>query len=73
MTVARKFKAYAEKAGVEPINIHGLRHSFVTYAISKNANFKVIADLIGDTVEQVTKTYGHLYVSDKIELISKMI
>ena len=30
----------------------------------------VIADLIGDTVEQITKTYGHLYESDKKKIIS---
>ena len=33
------------------------------------------ADLIGDmgdTVEQVTKTYGHLYENDKISIIKSI-
>ena len=72
-TVDRRFRQYAEKAGVKPINVHGLRHSFVSYAISKGANFNVIADLIGDTVEQVLQTYGHMYVSDKIALVKSLI
>jgi len=32
----------------------------------------VVADLIGDTVEQVLKTYAHLYESDKLDIISKI-
>lgn len=34
--------------------------------------YLVVADLIDDTVEQVTKTYGHLYESDKREIIAKL-
>lgn len=52
--------------------IHDLRHSFVSMLIHLGANLMVVADLIGDTVEQVTKTYGHLYESDKREIIAKL-
>ena len=37
--------------------------------IHLGANFMVIADLIGDTVEQVTKTYGHMYETDKQKIV----
>lgn len=40
--------------------------------IHLGANFMVVADLIGDTVEQVTKTYGHLYQEDKLSIIAKI-
>lgn len=41
-------------------------------AIEDNgANFLVVDDLIGDTVEQVIKTYGHLYEADKVDILSK--
>ena len=40
--------------------------------IHLGVNLMVVADLIGDTVEQVTKTYGHLYVSDKLEAVKKL-
>lgn len=71
-TVRRAFRDYCDKAGVPPIRIHDLRHSFVSMLIHLGANFMVIADLIGDTVEQVTKTYGHLYESDKRILLDKL-
>ena len=71
-TTRRVFRAYCEKAGVPIIRIHDLRHSFVSMLIHLGANLMVVADLIGDTVEQVTKTYGHLYESDKREIISKL-
>lgn len=65
----RAFRAYCEKAGMEPIRIHDLRHSFVSMLMHLGANYNVIADLIGDTVEQVIKTYGHMYLSDKEKAI----
>ncbi len=71
-TTRRIFRTYCEKAGVPIIRIHDLRHSFVSMLIHLGANLMVVADLIGDTVEQVTKTYGHLYESDKREIISKL-
>lgn len=71
-TTRRAFRYYCEKAGLEPIRIHDLRHSFVSMLIHYGANFMVIADLISDTVEQVTKTYGHLYQEDKLLILNKL-
>ena len=68
----RAFRAYCETAGVPPIRIHDLRHSFVSMLIHMGANFTVIAELIGDTVDQVIKTYGHMYESDKQKIISEI-
>ena len=69
-TVARYFKRYTEKANLPEIRIHDLRHSFVSMLIHLGANFAVVADLISDTIEQVTKTYGHLYIEDREKVIS---
>ena len=71
-SVARAFKKYTEIAGLPPIRIHDLRHSFVSMVIHLGGNLMVVADLISDTVEQVTKTYGHLYQEDKLDIISKI-
>ena len=71
-TVKRAFDGYCEKAGVEIIRIHDLRHSFVSMLIHHGGNLMVVADLIGDTVEQVMKTYGHLYQEDKLNILSKI-
>lgn len=72
-TVRRAFDNYCIKAGVEKIRIHDLRHSFVSMLIHLGANMIVVADLIGDTVEQVMKTYGHLYQEDKLNILSKIV
>lgn len=71
-TLRRAFLYYCKKAEISPIRIHDLRHSFVSMLIHLGANLMVVADLIGDTVEQVTKTYGHLYEADKREIIAKL-
>ena len=72
-TVTRVFNKYIEQSGVKRIRIHDLRHSFVSMLIHNGANFIVVADLISDTVEQVIKTYGHMYQEDKISILSKII
>ena len=66
------FNKAIRKSGVKQIRIHDLRHSFVSMLIHLGANYNVIADLIGDTVEQVTNTYGHLYEEDKYSIIEKI-
>lgn len=71
-TLRRAFNLYAEKAGVKQIRIHDLRHSFVSMLIHLGANLTVVADLIGDTLAQVTKTYAHLYEEDKTKIIAKI-
>ena len=71
-TVDRYFKKYTALAGLPEIRIHDLRHSFVSMLIHHGANFMVVADLISDTVEQVIKTYGHLYEEDQITVLAKL-
>lgn len=71
-TVRRAFNKYCKRADVPVIRMHDLRHSFVSMLIHLGANFTVVADLIGDTVEQVTKTYGHMYESDKRAIIDML-
>lgn len=38
--------------------------------MSKGANFGVIAAIIGDTLEQVLKTYAHHTEEDKLAIIA---
>lgn len=71
-TLRRVFISYTEKAGVKQIRIHDLRHSFVSMIIHLGANLTVVADLIGDTLAQVTQTYAHMYEEDKKNIIAKI-
>ena len=68
-TVRRYFNKYIEAAGVKKIRIHDLRHSFVSMLIHYGVNLTVVADLIGDTLEQVTKTYAHMYTEDRLQAV----
>ncbi len=68
-TIRRVFNHYCEVAQVKQIRIHDLRHSFVSMCIHLGATLPVVADLIGDTLAQVTKTYAHMYESDKRKII----
>lgn len=72
-TVRRKFARYTAAAGVKAIKIHGLRHSFVSMCIHVGGNYTVIASLIGDTPEQVLKTYGHMWASDKAAVVAALV
>ena len=71
-TLRRAFNKYSAIAGVKQIRVHDLRHSFVSMLIHLGANLTVVADLIGDTLAQVTKTYAHLYIEDKQAIINKI-
>jgi integrase len=71
-TVDRHFKRYTELAGLPQIRIHDLRHSFVSLCIHLGADVFTIAELISDNVEQVHKTYGHLYPQAMTDILAKI-
>lgn len=52
--------------------IHQARHSFVTRCLEAGMKVETIADLIGDTVEQVQKTYAHILPRFKDDEVSKL-
>lgn len=52
--------------------IHQARHSFVTRCLEAGLKVETIADLIGDTVEQVQKTYAHILPRFKDDETSKL-
>lgn len=67
-TLRRKFNYFIDKAKIRRIWVHELRHSCASLLIHHGASLQAVADWLGDRVEQVLKTYGHLYVSDKVKL-----
>lgn len=68
-TIRRFFDTYTNRSSLPRIKVHDLRHSYVSLLIHKGANLAVIANLIGDTFEQVTNTYGHMYETDKTRVV----
>ena len=71
-TLSNRFEKYKIQSNIsQKIRVHDLRHSGVSLLIntyqSSSTNINtlqlefIIAERIGDTVEQVIKTYGHLF------------
>ncbi len=75
-TLQHAFERYTKKAGVKPIRIHDLRHSHASLLINKGDNqlstIYVIAARLGDTVEMIFKTYGHLFPNTQKDIIQKL-
>ena len=60
-------------AANEPyIRIHDLRHSHVSLLIELGFSPHLIADRIGDTVQMVNNTYGHLYPNKQSEVSDRL-
>lgn len=71
-TITRKFQRYTAKSGLPRIRIHDLRHSFASMLLKNGENVLVIAELIGDTPEQVIKTYCHISRQDLRNAVDKI-
>ena len=80
-TLANRFEKYRKSARLKKIRIHDLRHSGVSYLINTYNNEQaknslhlayIIAERIGDNVEQVLNTYGHLLNNEQQTLIDKI-
>lgn len=58
--VGTAFRSACEKVGLpEEITFHDLRHSYASEMLVQGLSVVEVAELIGDTVAMVEKTYGH--------------
>ena len=66
----RPLKAAYAEAGLEPITVHGLRHTYASRLAMKGVPLAVIAAQLGHSdIRMVEKHYGHLapnYVADTV-------
>ena len=70
--IGGNMKRGAAAAGVPAIRIHDLRHSHVSLLIELGFSPHLIAERIGDTVQMVNNTYGHLYPTKHKEVADKL-
>ena len=66
-TIRVNFMKYISKSHVKSITIHGLRHSHASMLINANVPDYLIADHLGHSVNELYKTYAHIYISSKEE------
>lgn len=75
-TLKHAFDRYVKLSSVKQIRIHDLRHSHVSLLINKGENqlstVYVIAERLGDNVDMVFKTYGHLFPNAQKDIINKL-
>lgn len=69
----RALAADVAAAGVRPINLHGLRHSMATLAVSLGVSMRVLQQLLGHSSYAVTAgTYAHVLHSDQAAAMDKI-
>lgn len=61
-TWLKNIKRYAEKAGLEDVNIHTLRHTFATWLALEGTPKDIRMALLGHTDEKTTDIYTHFPV-----------
>lgn len=70
-TVRKAFKAFLKIAGLSPIRVHDMRHTFATLLINRGANLAQIKDLLGHTsIKTTVDIYGHIVVKSQSEMVS---
>ena len=70
--IRNNMKRACTAPGVSCIRIHDLRHSHVSLLIDLKFTPLLIAERIGDTVQMVNNTYGHLYPSRRQEVADRL-
>lgn len=65
----RILKSAAEKAGVKPITVHGLRHSHVSLLINMGFDAVSIGKRIGHKSLEITYRYAHMFPSTQKKLV----
>jgi integrase len=62
--VAKAFIAHAEKAGLEGVTPHVLRHTFASWAVQKGVPIYTVGKALGQTVTSTTSRYAKLAPDD---------
>lgn len=71
-TLARRLEYYLDKSNTKRITPHGFRHSHAAMLINAGIDDSLIAERLGHTVEELRKTYAHLYKRRRKSLVEEL-
>lgn len=61
-----RWREIVEHHNLPKLIFHGLRHTYASFMISKNVNFKIIHEQLGHVnIQKTINTYSHLTKKDK--------
>lgn len=64
--LAGRWREIVERYNLPKLNLHGLRHTYASFMISKGVNFKIIQEQLGHAdIKQTLNTYSHLSDEDR--------
>jgi integrase len=71
--VTHRFERRAERcAGVVRIRFHDMRHTHATLLLEDGATERYVAERLGDTVEMVHETYGHVTPKMRVAAVERL-
>jgi integrase len=68
-----RMRAIRRRAGIKPIQWHGLRHSFGSHLAMRGVPLKAIQELMGHATIEMTMRYAHLTPNVKEEAVRMLI
>lgn len=68
----RKYYKLRQKAGIENVNLHALRHTFATRLLEAGENIQVIQKLLGHSKISTTTDYSHVSLEMEKKAIQKI-
>jgi integrase len=70
--VEKRFRSYAEEAGVKQIRVHDLRHSHVSHLIHLGFSPVAIAGRLGHESIEITLRYAHLFPTQQADMANRL-
>ena len=71
-TVKNGFEAACERAKIEGVTPHILRHTCATWLVKARISYEEIGKMLGDTAETIERIYGH-HDPDYLKAASKAL
>lgn len=76
VTIKKTWASLYEKAEIEDVRLHDLRHTFASLLVSSGASLPLIGAMLGHTQTNTTARYAHLFddtLSDAAETVSRLV